>query len=294
MAILNLSELTHHAIKYDYQLPAINVQSLSVLKGIIAWAKKYNVPFIVTIDGDQVENGLIPSIEELLRKEAVASAIIARRVANKHQAVEAIRQGCQALFVNDDCDEQDKVAIEKMAQDCGIISKTDVTIATDFLDIDQYIEFNAVMKEVGQITTWQQLDAAVIKAVMYLLSNIVEQITAKNKATDAKTECKPSMPVEHLIIYNSSVDDEQTRKAAQIGVDVLDKIPGVRATWRGEAVKSEAQYQWCWLIRFANESVIPSYRDHPDHVAYANEQFRPIAGNRVSIDYTLLGPESNS
>ena len=74
---------------------------------------------------------------------------------------------------------------------------------------------------------------------------------------------------------------------------VLDKIPGVRATWRGESVKSDAKYRWCWLIRFANESVIASYRDHPDHVAYANEQFRPIADNRISIDYALFGHENS-
>jgi len=32
--------------------------------------------------------------------------------------------------------------------------------------------------------------------------------------------------------------------------------------------------------------VIESYRDHPDHVAFANQFFRPIAGDRISIDFS--------
>lgn len=35
---------------------------------------------------------------------------------------------------------------------------------------------------------------------------------------------------------------------------------------------------------FANAAVIDSYREHPDHVAFADGQFRPIAPDRLSID----------
>ncbi|MEW8292943.1 MAG: Dabb family protein [Candidatus Thiodiazotropha endolucinida] len=31
--------------------------------------------------------------------------------------------------------------------------------------------------------------------------------------------------------------------------------------------------------------MIDSYREHPDHVAFADNHFRPVAGDRVSIDY---------
>jgi fructose-bisphosphate aldolase class II len=104
-------------------------------------------------------------------------------------------------------------------------------------------------------------------------------------------QCKHYTPIEHLIIYNSSLNEEQTRSAVERGRRVLNNIPGVRATWSGESVVENAKYRWCWLIRFANESVISFYRDHPDHVAYANEQFRPMADDRISIDYVLYGPE---
>lgn len=293
MAVLNLSDLINHSVEHHYQLPAINVQSLSVLKGAIAWAKKHDVPFVVTIDGSQVQNGLIPSIEELLRQEEVASSLIAIKIANKNQAVEALRRGCQALFLENNCNEQDRLEIEKIANACGIISQAEESIAINFLEIDHLVEFGSLVKEAEQVNTWHQLEVVVTNAVINSLSNMVEPVKAKGMAVDAKINCKIYAPVEHLIIYNSSVNDEQTRQAVQTGTMVLDNIPGVRATWSGQSVNSNAKYRWCWLIRFANESVIAFYRDHPDHVAYANEQFRPIADDRVSIDYVLFGPENS-
>ena len=105
--------------------------------------------------------------------------------------------------------------------------------------------------------------------------------------------CKPWHPVEHLIIYNTPVDDAKSAELAAEGRRMLDRIPGVRATWSGRAVKDDAGYRWCWLFRFAHAAVIDSYREHPDHVAYADKHFRPIAGDRISIDYHLTGPEQS-
>lgn len=286
MAILNLSELIEHCTKHGYQLPMINIQSLPVLKGVVAWTKKHDIPFLASIDGIQVENGLIPSIEQILQSEAVSASIVARRITNEKQAIEAIRRGCQALFLAHDSD-----AIEQTAQACGIITQTEDAIASNFQEIEQLIEFNTLVKQ--EIASWHELELIVTMTTIEALDSFTEQSSAKGMAQDVKAKCKLYAPVEHLIIYNSSVDEAQTRQAAQIGATILDNIPGVRATWRGEAVKADAQYQWCWLIRFANEAVIDSYRDHPQHVAYANEQFRPIAGNRVSIDYTLFAPEND-
>jgi len=128
MAILNLLDLVKHSDAHPYKFPAINVQSLLVLKGAVAWAKKHDIPFVVTIDGSQVENGLIPSIEELLRKEDVASSFVARRISDKSQAVEALRRGCQTLFLENNCNEQDKLEIERTANSCGVVSEPEESI----------------------------------------------------------------------------------------------------------------------------------------------------------------------
>jgi fructose-bisphosphate aldolase class II len=69
------------------------------------------------------------------------------------------------------------------------------------------------------------------------------------------------------------------------GRRILANIPGVRAVFTGRAETPAAKYQYCWLVRFAHPAVIDSYRDHPDHVAFANAHFRPIAADRLTIDF---------
>jgi fructose-bisphosphate aldolase class II len=72
------------------------------------------------------------------------------------------------------------------------------------------------------------------------------------------------------------------------GREVLATIPGVRRVFTGWAVQSRAAYKFCWLVQLAHARVIDSYRDHPDHIAFADGLFRPIAGNRVTIDFVEM------
>lgn len=73
------------------------------------------------------------------------------------------------------------------------------------------------------------------------------------------------------------------------GREVLSQIPGVRRVITGRAVlEDKPRYCFSWLIEFAHRAVIDSYRDHPLHLDFANRVFRPIAGDRVSIDYVSV------
>ncbi len=107
------------------------------------------------------------------------------------------------------------------------------------------------------------------------------------RAAEVLTQCEPWAPVEHLIIYNviDRMSDEQAQSMIAKGRQILANIPGVREVFTGEAVKQNAKYRFCWLVRFAHKAVIDSYRDHPDHVRFADTLFRPYAGDRISIDY---------
>ncbi|GAB4351232.1 MAG: hypothetical protein Kow006_15010 [Gammaproteobacteria bacterium] len=106
------------------------------------------------------------------------------------------------------------------------------------------------------------------------------------RATEVAARCRPWRPVEHLIIYNVKGLDEQGVLAMMAkGRRVLSAIPGVREVVTGKAVRKDAAYQYTWLIRFCDVAVIDSYRDHPDHVAFADRLFRPVAGERISIDF---------
>ncbi len=98
----------------------------------------------------------------------------------------------------------------------------------------------------------------------------------------------PWSPVEHLIVFNvNTISDSEAAEMMARGRRILGAIPGVRHVLTGKAIKEDAKYRFCWLVRFVHPAVIDSYRDHPEHVRFADELFRPVAGDRISIDYLL-------
>ena len=99
---------------------------------------------------------------------------------------------------------------------------------------------------------------------------------------------RPWREVEHVIVYNAQgISEEEADAMTEEGRRVLSTIPGVRYVMSGKAVQQDAQYRRCWLTRFVQPQVIESFMHHPDHVRFADERFRPVAGGRISIDYLL-------
>jgi fructose-bisphosphate aldolase class II len=97
---------------------------------------------------------------------------------------------------------------------------------------------------------------------------------------------EPWQPVHHVIIFNvENCDDVQASNMMQQGEKILSQIPGVRRVLTGTAVQADARYRFTWLIEFVHARVIESYRNHPDHVAFADNLFRAVAGDRISIDF---------
>jgi fructose-bisphosphate aldolase class II len=112
---------------------------------------------------------------------------------------------------------------------------------------------------------------------------------AAGRAEAVLAQCSPWLPVEHLIIYNvKGLDEKGVTSMMAKGKQVLSKIPGVLEVVTGTAVKVDAAYRYTWLVQFCHPAVIDSYREHPDHVAFADQQFRPVAGERISIDYVWI------
>jgi fructose-bisphosphate aldolase class II len=106
------------------------------------------------------------------------------------------------------------------------------------------------------------------------------------RATEILAYCQPWLPVEHLIIYNvEGLDKTGAESMMTEGRRILSAIPGVLEVFTGEAIKEDTSYRYTWLVRFCHPAVINSYREHPDHVAFADNLFRPVAGKRISIDY---------
>ena len=93
--------------------------------------------------------------------------------------------------------------------------------------------------------------------------------------------------IRHVIVFNATVPEAQVRQMAELGKRVLGAIPGVTDVRFGVAVDGAARYAYLFDIGFADESVVDSYRTDPLHVSFAGEYFRPIAEDRVTIDYRL-------
>jgi fructose-bisphosphate aldolase class II len=109
------------------------------------------------------------------------------------------------------------------------------------------------------------------------------------RAAEVIVQCAPWQPVEHVILYNiEHATDAQVEAMMARGRDVLGAIPGVRRVVTGWAVTEKPRYRFCWLVEFVHERVIAAYRDHPEHVAFANGLFRPIAGELLSIDFQSI------
>lgn len=110
-----------------------------------------------------------------------------------------------------------------------------------------------------------------------------------NQAEGVLAACRSWNPVEHVIIYNVSPEaDLQVDAMMARGREVLGQIPGVKRVVTGKAVHHDARYRFCWVVEFVHPDVIDSYRDHPEHRKFADELFRPIAGDRISIDYDRI------
>jgi fructose-bisphosphate aldolase, class II len=106
------------------------------------------------------------------------------------------------------------------------------------------------------------------------------------RAAEVSVQCQAWLPVAHTILYNvEGATDEQVGEMMQRGHEVLAKIPGVRRVFTGWAVQEKTKFRFCWHLQFSHAKVIDSYRDHPEHAAFANQYFRPIAADRVSIDF---------
>ena len=74
---------------------------------------------------------------------------------------------------------------------------------------------------------------------------------------------------------------------------ILSAISGVREIFTGDAVQGEAKYRYIGLFRFCHPAVIDSYREHPVRVDFADRLFRPVAGERINIDYQALTATQN-
>ena len=130
------------------------------------------------------------------------------------------------------------------------------------------------------------LIAGVKDAISTEVERCIRLWGSADRATALLEQCTPWLPVEHLIVYNVEViTEQQANTMISEGEKTLSAIPGVLEVITGRAIQHDAMYRNTWLIRFSHSAVINSYRNHPENIAFADKLFRPVAGERISIDY---------
>jgi len=126
----------------------------------------------------------------------------------------------------------------------------------------------------------------VADAVQQEAARCIDVWGSAGRAAAVLAYCRPWLPVEHVIVYNTKgLDTVGVEDMMAEGRRVLGAIPGVRRVFTGHAVQDGAPYRHCWVVRFAGRPVIDSYRDHAEHRHFADSRFRPHAGERLTIDF---------
>jgi fructose-bisphosphate aldolase class II len=116
---------------------------------------------------------------------------------------------------------------------------------------------------------------------------VIRLFRSAGRGSELFDECRPWREVEHVILFNANADEAATKAMKEEGRRVLGAIPGVREAATGTSRTADPRYRHCWRVRFCGEPVIDAYKHHADHQRFADEQFRPIAADRVTIDFEL-------
>jgi len=132
---------------------------------------------------------------------------------------------------------------------------------------------------------YTQLVAGIQDAMCAEMERCIEVWGSADRAADLLACCTPWQPVDHSIIYNVDHQGADVDALMAEGRQVLSQIPGVREVFTGKALQQDARYSCSWHIRFCHPAVVDFYRQHPDHRAFADNWFRPVAADRISIDF---------
>jgi len=225
---------------------------------------------------------LMPAVETAARRASVPVAIHLDHGANTESAVYAINLGCNGVMVDASHEPIDEnlrrtATVVVMAHACGVPVEGELGYVPG-------VEGEDAERHPGEITY-----TTVEEARRFVNETDVDFLAVSIGTVHGRMRGEPKLDFEHLIIYNVKGLNEQRVQAMMAeGRRMLAAIPGVREVITGEAVKAGAAYPYTWLVRFCHPAVIDSYRDHPSHVAFADQLFRPVAGERISIDYQAI------
>jgi fructose-bisphosphate aldolase class II len=249
VTLVHAPDLLAHAQRERYRLCTFAVRDLALLQATARGAAESAAPVVVAVTLNEGAEMLLPAVEAWAQRVAVP-VVLEGRVASEDDAVAAIRLGCNSLAYPPQASAD---VFESLAHDCGVH-----------------------VAPAAETTAPSNAEAAAIA---------LRTSGSAGRAAAATAECRRWRNVEHTIVYNVAADAERTRRMVALGKEVLAAIPGVRRVFAGRAYSGDGKYRYCWIVRFAHAAVIESYRKHPAHLAFADAEFRPVAQDRISIDF---------
>ena len=135
--------------------------------------------------------------------------------------------------------------------------------------------------------SYSVLMAGVSDAVREETERCIRLWGSGGRAAEVLAQCRSWQDVEHVVLYNVPDELSESDVAAMMreGKESLKSIPGVRGIRTGRAIQPDGKYRYCWLIGLASQSAVEVYRNHPAHLRFANEVFRPVAAGRLTLDF---------
>lgn len=325
MPLVDMRDLLQHARDNRYAVAAFNIANLDSLDLVVTAAERCQAPVVLAIDARLFRSGrrarhLLAAMVAAASDTEAPTALYLNGRASPDTLVEAIRRGCNGVCI-DAGDEKAAGAAMALLRDTGvaIALASAGTLSREFIE-SRAPDFLAQPSGDGEpgpssARPWilRNGDAWPADRIAQWIAGgvaLIDHPEPPASADDAEdrmrrcgggraqavlAQCRPWAPVEHLIVYNvEGADEHDVESMMATGRTRLGAIPGVLEVFTGRALTEQPKYRYCWLVRFTHPTVIRSYAAHPDHVAFANELFRPIAGDRITIDYQAVMSSSGT
>ena len=287
MALVDAGALMAVARELGKVVPALPVTDVTELYGALRGAERAAMPLIVTLPSPSspFHEAVAAAVEVAAERAGVPVVILQAGVADEADAALALNRGATALVLAAEADAETREAVAAAAGACG----APLWEAAPRPDDPEALPGQAGWVDLGRL--WPRGGEGRGEAAVEALADQAAGLMGYLPAWEGHLQrlMAPEhrrTPVDHVILFNvEGLDETGVQAMLEEGARVLGPIAGVRDLAAGVAVKADAAYRYHWMVRFAHPNVIPYYRDHPAHVAFADGRFRPVAGNRVSIDY---------
>lgn len=287
MPLVHAADLLDHARNTGYRVAAFELASLDHIVLVIEAAERAAAPVMLTFVTDDIGRSLVPALAAAVavaRAATVPVVIEVRAAPDDETVASAIRGGANCILLCPTANAAPE-RIEAAVQVARASGVPLFVVDAGSTAVVGPADPGSGYRDYGRLPATPQ--AACAEAERF-----INECGASNRAAQALSACRAWREVEHLILYNvreTGTSDFVENMMAQ-GHAILGRIPGVRHVITGRALRADARYRYCWFVRFTSPAVVENYRGHPDHVSFADGQFRPVASDRISIDFEVFEP----